>query len=139
VIDAKEGQKVVTCNIPGAFMQVDIDETIHVQLEGPLMKLLTKVDGSVYEKYLMYENGHAVIYVKLAKALYGTLQAAMLFWKDLSGFLEAEGYELNPYDNCMANKMINGTQCTVLWHIDDLKISHIDQQVIEDLLETLNT
>ena len=30
VIDAKEHRKVVTCDIPGAFMQVDIDKVIHV-------------------------------------------------------------------------------------------------------------
>ena len=30
VIDAKEGRKVMTCDIPGAFMQTDIDEVIHV-------------------------------------------------------------------------------------------------------------
>jgi hypothetical protein len=29
-IDAKESRKVVTCDIPGAFMQTDIDEIIHV-------------------------------------------------------------------------------------------------------------
>ena len=35
IIDAKEGQKVATtCNIPGAFMQADINEMIHVKLEG---------------------------------------------------------------------------------------------------------
>jgi hypothetical protein len=43
-INAKEGQKVVTCDTPGAFMQTDIDKVIHVWLEGPLAKLLTKVD-----------------------------------------------------------------------------------------------
>jgi hypothetical protein len=36
--------------------------------------------------------------VKLKKALYGTLQAAMLFWKDLSANLVQWGYEINPYD-----------------------------------------
>ena len=35
-IDAKEHCKVVTCDIPGAFMQVNIDEVIHIKLEGPL-------------------------------------------------------------------------------------------------------
>lgn len=40
-IDGKEERKTVTCNIPGAFMQADIDEVIHIHLEGPLAKLLT--------------------------------------------------------------------------------------------------
>jgi hypothetical protein len=138
VIDAKEHRKVVTCDIPGAFMQADIDEVLHVRLEGPLAALLMKVDPELYTQYLTTENGKDVMYVKLAKALYGTLQAALLFWKDLSGYLIEEGFELNPYDNCVANKIINGTQCTVLWHVDDLKCSHVAQQVLEDLVAKLN-
>jgi hypothetical protein len=39
-IDAKERRTVTTTDIPGAFMQTDIDEVIHVRLEGPLATLL---------------------------------------------------------------------------------------------------
>lgn len=78
-IDAKEGRKVMTCDIPEVFMQTDIDEVIHMQLEGPLVKLLTKVDPELYTKYLSKEGDKDVMYMKLAKALYGMLQAALLF------------------------------------------------------------
>jgi hypothetical protein len=87
VIDTKEQQKVVTCNIPGAFMQADIDEVLHVRLEGPLAQLLTKVDPEQNTKFMGKENGRDIMYVWLAKALYGMLQAGMLFWKDLTGYL----------------------------------------------------
>jgi hypothetical protein len=84
------------------------------------------------------ENGKDIMYIKLTKALYGTLQAAMLFWRDLTGYLTQDGFVLNPYDNCVVNKMINGTQCTILWHVDDLKILHAKQAVLEDLIDMLN-
>ena len=29
----------------------------------------------------------------------------------------------------MANKEVNGSQCAVLWHIDDLKWSHLTDDV----------
>jgi hypothetical protein len=112
-VDAKEKRGMVKCNIPGAFMQAGIDKVLHVRLEGPL-------------------------YVRLAKALYGTLQAALLFWKDLTGYLQELGFTLNPYDNCVANKTIDGTQCSVLWHVDDLQILHVNQAVLEDLVGMLN-
>ena len=64
-----------------------------------------------------------VIYTELSKALCGTLQAALLFWKNLSDFLiKDHGFEVNPYDCCVVNKYINGKQCTIGWHVDDLKI-----------------
>ena len=59
------------------------------------------------------------MYVKLKKDLYGTLQAAMLFWKDLTHILTFWGFEVSLYDWCVVNKSIEGKQCTVLWHVDD--------------------
>jgi hypothetical protein len=138
VIDAEERRAVVTADIPGAFMQADMDEVIHMKLEGPLATLLTRVDPKSYQKYTTMEHGKLVIYVQLMKALYGTLQAALLFWEDLTECLIGQGYELNPYDSCVANKMVDGKQCTILWHVDDLKISHVSQEVIEGVLRFLN-
>jgi hypothetical protein len=138
VIDAKEGRTVVTLDIPGAFMQAEMDEVLYMKLEGPLAHLLTKVDSKRYSKFVATERGKQVIYVKLNKALYGTLQAALLFWKDLSGCLKEMGFELNKYDRCVANKTINGKQFTVLWHVDDLKLSHMDEAVVEQIIAKLD-
>ena len=79
-MDAKERRDVATADIPGAFMQADIDEVIHIRLEGPLAKLLVKVNENLCTKCVAQEKGKPVIYVKLLKALCGTLQAALLFW-----------------------------------------------------------
>jgi acyl CoA:acetate/3-ketoacid CoA transferase len=79
------GRKVITCDIHGAFMRADIDEVLHVRLEGSLAKLLTKVDPDLYTQFLSKENGKDVMYVHLEKALYGTLQAALLFGKTCLG------------------------------------------------------
>ena len=80
-----------------------------------------------------------MIYTELDKALYGTLQVALLFWQKLSIFLtKKHGFIRNEYDGCVVNKMMSGRQCTVAWYVDDIKISHEDQQVLEDLLTLLN-
>jgi hypothetical protein len=129
----------MTIDIPGAFMHVDIDELIHVRLEGPMAELLTQVDPDKYRTYMSEENGKQVLYVELQKALYGTLQAALLFWENLTEFLTEElGFTVNPYDSCVVNKMIDGKQCTIIWHVDDLKMSHVKQSVLEDVADRLN-
>ena len=139
VINAQERRKVVTIDIPGAFMHVDIDELIHMRLEGPMAELLTRVDPDKYRTYMAYENGKQALYVELQKALYGTLQAALLFWEHLTEFLTKElGFTVNPYDSCVVNKEINGHQCTILWHVDDLKCSHVEQSVLDNIYEKLN-
>ena len=94
---------------------------------------------------MVEEKGQKVIYEKANKALYGTLNASLLFWKDLTGTIgewkfgdNNDGFILYPYDTCVANCMINGKQCTILWHMDDLKISHEDPAVVTDIIRQLN-
>ena len=105
-----------------------------------MAELLTRVDPSKYCTYMSEENHKQVLYVELQKALYGTLQAMLLFWKDLTHFLMTElGFVVNLYDSCVVNKMINRKQCTIIWHINDLKLSHIKQNVLEELMDRLNS
>ena len=72
------------------------------------------------------------------KALYLILKAALLFWENLSETLQEWGFKINLYDWCVANNMINGKQCTIGWHVDNLKISHIDLEVVDDILNKLD-
>jgi hypothetical protein len=58
------------------------------------------------------------------KALYGFLRSALLFYRKLVANLESNGFVLNPYSSCVANKVVNGKQMTVCWHMDNLKVSH---------------
>jgi hypothetical protein len=52
--------------------------------------------------------------------------------------LESIGFKINPYDPCVANRLINGTQHTVVWHVDDLKSSHTSAQVNDNFHNWLN-
>ena len=45
------------------------------------------------------------------------------------------GYQRNEYDCCVMNKIIENKQCTVLWHVDDLKKSHVNPAVVFRFLD----
>ena len=45
---------------------------------------------------------------------------------------------MNPYDACVANKMINGKQFTIVWHVDDLKASQVSLDVRKEFGNELN-
>ena len=47
---------MATCDIPGAFMQANINVVIHVKLKGPLATLLARVDPEKYTKYIAVKN-----------------------------------------------------------------------------------
>ena len=40
---------------------------------------------------------------------------------------------------CTFNKMVNGEQITVQFHVDDLKVSHKEESVLEDFLGDLRS
>ena len=61
-----------------------------------------------------------------------------MFYRKLRRELESMGFEVNPYDPCVANKTINGNQCTICWHVDDLKISHVDPDVVTQVCNDLS-
>jgi hypothetical protein len=78
LIGAMENQDVGTCNILAAFMQAEIDEEIYIKFEGELTYLLISVDESD-SQCVTLEQGKKVICALLNKALYGTVQASLLF------------------------------------------------------------
>jgi len=116
-------RRVVRCyNVPSAFVNTEVDEEIVMVLKGDLAEMMVQIAPEIYRKYIALDKkGTKILYVKLQKALYGIMQASLLFYRKLRKEFEAYGFEINPYDPCVANKMTdNGKQLTVVWHVDDL-------------------
>ena len=142
VIDAYEEREVATVDIPNAFVQTDLDlrnkdgskKKVIMKITGKLADILIQTAPELYENYAVKEKGTVVIYVELLKALYGLLLAAVLFYKKLLKDLQAKGFVLNKYDPCVVNKVIHGKQCTIVWWVDDLKVSHKEKEVIDGIM-----
>ena len=136
LVDAKENRDVATADIGGAFLLADMEDFVLVKLRGESVDIMTNVNKE-YSKYVTYESRREVLYLQLAKALYGCIMSSLLWYRTFTGYLETVGYTLNPYNPCVANKYVNGEQCTVCWYVDGTKISHEDPQVVTDLINDL--
>ena len=124
-IEAYEDREVTTVDIPNTFIQTDNKgEKVVMKVSGGLARILTSIAPNLYKHYLMLEKGTPTLYLVVLKAIYGLLQSALLFYRKLRGDVEMKGFKINPYDPCVANKMIKGYQMTLTWHVDDVKISH---------------
>ena len=55
-----------------------------------------------------------------------------------SSTLDKIGFKINPFNWCIAKKEIDGSQCTVMFYVDDNKISHKDPNVITSVLEAVS-
>ena len=75
--------------------------------------------------------------MRLLKSLYGMMQAALLWYRTFVKYLKADRFEINKYDQCIANKMMNGKQCTICCYVDDAKISHVDHKVVDEVISAI--
>jgi len=94
--------------------------------------------SDVYGPYVsVTKTGQKVLIVECLNAVYGTMVAALLYYKKFVKSLKSQAFKLNPYDGCMANKIVKGKQITIFFHVDDCKISHEVPQVIDETMKWL--
>ena len=138
LLDAYKNRDVATTDVAGAYLLVDMDEYILVKVTGASTALMFSINPD-YSKYVTNEKGKKTLYLRLAKALYGCMQSALLWYKAFKEGLEKIGFTVNPYDPCVANKMVNNEHCTICWYVDDTKISHKDSKVVDWVLKELES
>ena len=47
------------------------------------------------------------------------------------------GYQRNKYDLCVMNKNVNDKQCTILCHVDELKMLHVDPDIFYSVISDI--
>ena len=110
-----------------------------MKMQGPIVDMLVELEYNLYHDKVVYEKKEKVLYVHVKKAIYGMIQSSLMFYKKLRADLESEGFKINPYDPCIANKMINGKQMTIAWHVDDLKVSHKQEKAVDKFIAWLES
>jgi hypothetical protein len=146
VIKAKEERDVMTCGIPNAFIQVYLpkkepgEDRSVMKITGVLLvNMLVDINPELYGPAVVLENCKKVIYVDVLKAIYCMLEAALLWYKTFRKDLEDIGFVFNPYGPFMANKKVQGSQQTIVFHVDNLKSSHKSKSVNDKFEKWLNS
>ena len=44
-------------------------------------------------------------------------------------------FEINLYEPCVANKISEGRKMTICWHVEDLKVSHVDLNEVTKFMD----
>ena len=130
---------MIALDTPNAFIQTcleDENERVISVLRGVACQSLLKIAPD-YEKCVVHETGKLAICLECTNVTHGTLKAALSFHGAFAKNTEAVGFELNPHDGCTANKIANGKQMTMLWHVEDAKASHEDMETSEEFAEHL--
>lgn len=136
IVDAHEGRDVATADVAGAYLKADMDDFVLMKFTGESVDILCEMKPK-HRQFVVSENGKNTLYVKLVKAIYGCVKSALLWYDLFHGTLKEMGFVLNPYDQCIANCTIDGKQCTIAWYVDDNKISHVDPNVVTNIIKKI--
>ena len=133
-IYAAEERDVAVIDTPNAFIQTRIkndEDKVVLRLRGKLADLLIKTAPEIYRKHItINRKGETALYARALNEIYGIMKATLIFYQKFVGDLMTIGFELNPYDPCVANKTINRKKLTLVWHVDDIKASHVESEVV---------
>ena len=135
MIDAYEYRKVENFGIPAAYLQTDLptEKFTLLLMEGNFMDIMCDINPN-YKKHVKLKTGRKNWYLRILKAIYGMIKCALLWYELYMSVLKNMLFRLNPYGMCVANNDINGKHCTIAWYVDDNKVSHVEQNVTDDLI-----
>ena len=103
-----------------------------MKIKGVLVDIMVQVYQEKYGPNVVYEKVNKVLNLEVLRAIYGMLQSALLSYNNLIKYLETDGFKFNPYDQCMSNKIIEREMLTEVFHVDDVKASHRDKNVVKN-------
>jgi hypothetical protein len=115
---AKTGMHTRTFDVKGAYLKADIEEEVYM--------ILPK-----------YDYSQPSTYVKLTKNLYGLKTAGAAWNKLLHSKLMSHGCVQCPYDSCVYNYEHDNVNMHICIHVDDLLLTCIDNDVIDNFAEFL--
>ena len=133
-IAAHEGRVVKVGDVPGAYLNSPMKMRVLMLIDKVNVDILVKIDP----KYDSFRRTDGCIVVLLKKALYGCVESANLWHEHLSNTLNANGFTINPYDDCIFNKVMDsGNQCTVCVYVDDLMVTSKLESDVDEVFEYL--
>ena len=65
-INSKENRYVVVFDIPRAFLNANLDDNVHMLLEGTIAEMISSLDPTIYSKYILYnKQSKPMLYIQL--------------------------------------------------------------------------
>jgi hypothetical protein len=132
---AHERRDVATAAIVGAYHHDRFCSTQDYRVSSGGLCGISPIP--IYKLLDVFDRSKQVIYLKLIKALYGCIKSAFLWYQLFTETLLQQAFSLNPRDSCIANCTIEGTQCTIIWYGNDLKISHVILSIVTSIVDLI--
>jgi len=133
-IAAFEKRHIRVLDIKGAYLCENLQDGSSILVK--LSKETTEILLYLYPEMKKFVDDEGVFYSWLRKSLYGIVQASSNLFRSITKLLKKLGFSQNAKDDCVFNKTsIDGTQITVNVYVDDLLITCIDDDLIDQFVK----
>jgi hypothetical protein len=106
-----------------------------IKIRGILVDIMVEIAPEAYNSYVSQDKKrNKQLLVQYQNALYGTMVASLLYYRKFVKSLMDIDFIINPYDPCVANKIIEGEQMTICFHVDACKLSHRKKTVMDRMI-----
>lgn len=133
-VAAHRGDKVMTLDHKAAYLNAEM--VGHV-VEMTLGKEIASLLCSVAPNHTRFLRKDGTMIVKLRKALYGCIESAVLWYKELSTTLIRIGFTKNPYDDCSFVRKTSKGFDSILVYVDDLLLTSKSQDTLTVIADVL--
>ena len=137
-IAAAEKREVASVDIGSAYLNALMPKTnpsrlVFMRISPEVTNILLDIQPSFRECM----NPDRTLVVELDRALYGCIESALLWFKELTTFLTTLHLVPNPHDSCVMNRDDAGGQLTVGIYVDDIIITCKRKETIDELIRAL--
>jgi hypothetical protein len=110
---------MVKIDVKGMFVQTEmVGPPVHIKCRKKVADLMLKR----FPGLKRYIGDDGLLYLKLLKALYGSMQVSKLWFEKLTKVLRHEGYEHSPTDPCVMRRIVGDKIFLLLIYVDDILI-----------------
>ena len=135
-IAARDRHHVMTLDHKAAYLNARITgPPVEMMLSPEVAQILCELDPT-NRKFLRRDKKIAV---RLKKALYGCLQSAVLWYKELASTLERMGFQGHPYDVCSFQRLNEGITDRIIVYVDDLFITSKTERTLKAIADSLKS
>ena len=103
------------------------------------MDMLLYLSPYLYGTYVTTDRkGTNQLINQCMNSVYVTMVEILLYYCKFCKTMKLNKFEMNPYDTCVTNLLVNGLQQSTLFHVDDCKLSHKHPKVNDSFIGVLH-
>ena len=92
-----------------------------IKLRGVLVDIICEISLDYKAYVTRYKRGVKQLMLRFQKSPYGKMVASLIYYLNLTKSLTITGFEINPYNQCFANKVIDSSQTTICFQVEQGK------------------